>query len=103
MLSAAEITLRSRSSEAYRSAISRRAMPSSQAPSDPRVRIESLPALPGPDEDLLDEFLGVVVVAEPEHPDPLHHPAVAVERLAQRELVAGPESLHPLAVHQRLR
>ena len=84
MLSAAAITLRSRSSEAYRSAISRRAMPSNQAPSDPRSGLKPDAALPGPDEDLLDEFFGVVVVAEPEHPDSLHHARIPVEGLAQR-------------------
>ena len=102
MLSAAETTLRSRSSEAYRSAINRRAMPSNQAPSEPSVGIEPVPALPGPDEHLLDEFLGVVMVAEPEHSDPLHHPGVAVESLPKREVIAGLEPLRPLAVQCRL-
>jgi hypothetical protein len=51
-----------------------------------------------PDEDLLDEIFCVVVVSEPEQPDAVHHSAVPTEGLAECGLVAGPESLHPLAV-----
>src|SRR5450755_2036646 len=66
------------------------------------LRVEPVPALPGPDEDLLDEFLRVVMIAEPEHPDPLHHPAVPVERLTQCTIVAGSEPGSPFTVCQLL-
>ena len=51
-----------------------------------------------PDEDLLDEIFCGVLVSEPEQPDAVHHSAVPIEGLAECGLVAGPESLHPLAV-----